>query len=48
MEVGAHVSLKATPKGSLRGKKLQKLRFLLCFCQEKTEECDQKVPNVSD
>ena len=48
LEVGARVSLKVATKGSFRGKKLWKFRFLGCFSKEKTEECDQKVWNVFD
>ena len=36
------------PKGLLQVKNSVKLRFLGCFSKGKTEECDQKVPNVFD
>ena len=48
LEVGAHVSLKVATRGSLRGKKLWKLRFLSCSSKAKIEECDQIVGNVFD
>ena len=48
LEVGADVSLKVATKGSIRGKKLWKIRFLGSFSKAKTEECDLKVWNVFD
>ena len=45
-EVGARVSLTVVNKGSTRGKKLWKFRFLGCFSKAKIEECDQKVWNA--
>ena len=48
LEVGAHISLKVATKGSIRGKKLWKFRFLGSFSKLKTEECDKKVWNVFD
>ena len=43
LEVVARVSLKVATKGSFRGKKLWRFRFLGSVSKAKTEECDQKV-----
>ena len=48
MEVSARVSLKVATKVSFRGKKISEFRFLCCFYQGKTEECDQKNWNFFD
>ena len=44
--VGARVSLKVAPKGSRKGKKVWKFRFLGCFSKSKMEEWDQNVWNI--
>ena len=48
LEVGTRVSLKLTTKEFLRAKKLLKLSYWGCFSKAKTEECNQKVPDVFD
>ena len=44
--VGARVSLKVASKGSRKGQKVWKFRFLGCFSKSKMEEWDQNVWNI--
>ena len=44
--MGAHVSMKLATKASFGGQRT--LHFWTTFGDEKTEECDQKILNLSD